>query len=465
MGAAGHAAGGAAGGGWVRLLRDARFRTVFLFGMASGLPAPLVFATLSIWLRQEGISRTSIGLLGAVTTPYAINFLWAPLVDRLRLPVLHRLLGQRRSWLLACQLALLAPVVLMGLQEPAQSAWLLAAAALAVSVLSATQDVAIDAYRIEVLEPGEWGAGAAVATWGWHAGAYVTGAGALYAAAWGGWPAAYALGAAAIAAVATAVLFAPEPRRPGAPAAPGEAAGGGAGRLARAAEWLRGAAVAPLAEFFRRLGWMAALTLAVIVLYKFGDAMLGRMAGVFYVDLGFSTTEIASFSKTIGLAATLLGVAVGGWVCTRIGVMRAMLLGAVLMMATNLAFALLAAAGKDLQVFAAVVFMDNLTGGMATTAFVAYLSGLCNVAFTATQYALLASLGNFARIQLGLVSGWAVDALGDWTLFFVAVGAASLPAIALLRMLARRLPADGRAPAGPGSGRASADVGGARDAT
>ena len=186
---------------------------------------------------------------------------------------------------------------------------------------------------------------------------------------------------------------------------------------------------------------MAVLVLAVIVFYKFGDAMLGRMAGVFYVDLGFTKIEIANYTKSVGLAATLLGVGVGGWVCIRLGVMRAMFFGAVLMMVTNLAFALLASSGKDFGLLATVVFFDNLTGGMATTAFVAYLSGLCNVAFTATQYALLASLGNFARIQLGSVSGWAVDALGgDWTLFFIGVGAMSIPAIALLWLLVRLMP-------------------------
>ena len=206
-------------------------------------------------------------------------------------------------------------------------------------------------------------------------------------------------------------------------------------------DWIRTAAVAPVVDFFGRLGWDAALVLAVIVFYKFGDAMLGRMAGVFYVDLGFTKIEIANYTKTVGLAATLLGVGVGGWVTIKLGIMRAMFLGAVLMMVTNLAFALLAASGRDFELLATVVFFDNLTGGLATTAFVAYLSGLCNVAFTATQYALLASLGNFARIQLGSVSGWAVDALGgDWTLFFIAVGAVSIPAILLLWGLVRVMP-------------------------
>ena len=163
------------------------------------------------------------------------------------------------------------------------------------------------------------------------------------------------------------------------------------------------------------------------------------MAGVFYVDLGFSKIEIANYSKSIGLFATLLGVGVGGWVCTRVGVIRAMYLGAALMMVTNLSFGLLAHTGKDFGFLAGVVFFDNLTGGAATTAFVAYLSGLCNVAFTATQYALFASLGNFARIQLGSISGWAVDILsGEWSLFFVLVAVTSLPSIFLLWFLTKR---------------------------
>lgn len=426
-------AGGADGATapWSARLRDPRFRTIFLFGMASGLPSSLVFATLSIWLREEGISRTSIGLFGAVATPYAINFLWAPLVDRFRLPYIGRRLGQRRSWILLCQVLIVPAVLLMGLQNPGTSAAAMAAFALAMTILSATQDVAIDAYRIEILKEDEYGAGAAVAIYGWHTGAFLTGAGALYVAAGGGWAAAYAAAAGVIGLVATAVFFAREPAHPPEREAP----------AANVADWLRRAAVEPLAEFFRRLGWIAALVLAVIVFYKFGDAMLGRMSGVFYVDLGFSKVDIANYTKTVGLAATLLGVAIGGWVTVRLGVMPAMFLGAFLMMATNLSFALLAHAGRDFELLATVVFFDNLTGGMATTAFVAYLSGLCNVAFTATQYALLASLGNFARIQLGSVSGWAVDALGgDWTLFFVLVGGASLPAIGLLWLLVALTP-------------------------
>ena len=172
-------------------LRDPRFRTIFFLGMASGLPSSLVFATLSIWLREEGISRTSIALIGAVATPYAINFLWAPLVDRLRLPFLCARIGQRRSWILTCQLLLVPVVIVMGSQDPKTAVAALAACALLVSFLSATQDVAIDAYRVEILKPEEYGAGAAIAIYGWHTGAFLTGAGALYVATAGGWTAAY----------------------------------------------------------------------------------------------------------------------------------------------------------------------------------------------------------------------------------------------------------------------------------
>jgi PAT family beta-lactamase induction signal transducer AmpG len=409
---------------------DRRMAVIFFFGMASGLPSSLVFATLSIWLREEGLSRTAIGLLGIVATPYAINFLWAPLVDRLRLPALG-LLGQRRAWILSCQLALCVAIVGMGLGDPVAAPLTLAIWALAVAFVSATQDVAIDAYRVEVLEPEQYGAGAALAVYGWHMGAFLSGAGVLYVAEFHGWSWGYGFAAGCLGLTMLITLLAAEPAHP---AEMNQTA-------PNAIMWLREAAVAPLIDFVRRLGWVAALVIVAIVLYKFGDAMLGRMTGTFYVDLGLTKIEIVEYTKTVGLVATLLGVFLGGITCARLGTMRALMLGAVLMMITNLAFALLALFGKEPSLIATVVFFDNLTGGMATSAFVAYLSGLCNVAFTATQYALLASLGNFARIQLGAISGWAVDSLGgDWALFFVLVAATSLPSLAVLWWMLKRFP-------------------------
>ena len=414
----------------IAVYRDRRMAFIFFFGMASGLPSSLVFATLSIWLREEGLSRTAIGLLGIVATPYAINFLWAPLVDRLRLPALGAL-GQRRAWILSCQAALCIAMVGMGLGDPIAAPIALAGWALAVAFVSATQDVAIDAYRVEILEPEQYGAGAALAVYGWHMGAFLSGAGVLYVAAFHGWSWGYGFAAGCLALTTVVTLLAPEPDHPAEMTKPAR----------NAAIWLRQAAIEPLAEFVRRLGRVALLVIVAIVLYKFGDAMLGRMTGTFYVDLGLTKIEIVNYTKTVGLAATLLGVFMGGIACARLGTMRALMLGAVLMMVTNLAFALLALFGKEPSLIATVVFFDNLTGGMATSAFVAYLSGLCNVAFTATQYALLASLGNFARIQLGAISGWAVDALGgDWALFFVLVAATSLPSLAVLVWMLKRFP-------------------------
>ena len=407
--------------------RDRRFAVIFALGVASGLPSSLVFATLSIWLREEGLSRTAIGLFGAVATPYAINFLWAPVLDHARLPVLGAL-GRRRSWIVAAQALLCLAIAAMALTDPTERPLALAAAALAVAILSATQDVAIDAYRVEILEPETYGAGAAVAVLGWYLGAFVSGAGALYLADAASWQTAYLGAAGLIAALMAVPLLAAEPEaRTAAPPAQ------------RVVEWLRHAVVGPFAEFFRRLGCIAALVIAFIVFYKLGEAMLGRMAGVFYVDLAFTKVEIANYAKTVGLAGTLIGVVLGGAICARVRVTTALFAGGIAMASTNLLFALLAWTGKDHGLLAAAVFLDNLTGGLATSAFVAFLSGLCNRDFTATQYALLASIGNFARIQLGALSGWAVDRMdGDWAAFFVLTTLAVLPGLALLLLVVRR---------------------------
>jgi PAT family beta-lactamase induction signal transducer AmpG len=347
----------------------------------------------------------------------------------LRLPGIGSLLGQRRSWILLCQIALAIAIIAMGLAEPRIAPLTLAALALAVAVISATQDIAIDAYRIEILDEAQYGAGSAAAIYGWHLGAFASGAGVLYVATFGGWTVAYGVVGACMLALTAATLLVREPER--------EAAETGSGVFAV----LYGAAIAPLVDFFARYRGMALMILLLIVLYKFGDAMLGRMAGVFYVDLAFSKIDIANYAKTLGLIGLLLGVFAGGVMCARFGIMRALLFGAVLMMLTNLLFAGLAATGKNYPMLATAVFFDNLTAGMGTSAFVAYLSSLCNIAYTATQYALLASLGNLARIQLSLGAGWVVDSLGgNWAVFFILTAAAALPGLILLVWMMRRFP-------------------------
>ncbi|THF57698.1 AmpG family muropeptide MFS transporter [Pseudothauera rhizosphaerae] len=424
-----------------------RMLTLLALGFSSGLPAPLVFSNLSIWLRDEGVSRTDIGLFALAATPYAINFLWAPVLDHLRLPWLTERFGRRRGWALATQVALMGAVLWMSSAAPAQHLWMMAVATLLVTTASATQDIVIDAYRIDVLEPEQYGAGSAVAIWGWHLGGTVVGgAGGLVLAQHFGWQAAYQVLALAVLVGMVAILLSPEPAR-GVPRAVAAAEEAVRVRLARrlpaapaaVAAWLYNAVAAPFAEFMRREGWV--LVLVFVFVFKFGDAMLGRMSGVFYRELGFSLTDIAEVSKLYGFAANLAGVFLGGVLAARIGVLRALFVAGVLAAATNLTYAALAVVGQQKWMLAVAVVSDNFTGGLVTVAFVAYLSGLCNVAYTATQYALLSSLGNLSRIWLSASAGYVVDRLdGDWATFFILCAGLALLGLPLLVWLMRRFP-------------------------
>jgi MFS transporter, PAT family, beta-lactamase induction signal transducer AmpG len=429
--------------------RDARMATLLALGFSSGLPAPLVFTNLSIWLRDEGVSRTDIGLFALVATPYAINFLWAPLVDRMRLPFFTARFGRRRGWTLAMQLLLVVAIATLAQAQPAANLYAVAMAALFVTFVSATQDVVIDAYRIDVLEPERYGAGSAAAIWGWHlGGTLVGGAGGLYLAQVFGWNTAYLALAAAVSVGIVAILLAPEPAaRPSRDTLAREErvsalihrAGWLRGRLGDAGAWFYAAAVAPFADFMRRDGWL--LILVFIVVFKFGDALLGRMSGVFYRELGFDLVQIAEVMKIYGFFANGIGVLAGGLLVARLGLFRALFVAGLLAAATNLTYSWLAMSGNDPLVFRAAVVSDNFTSGLATVAFVAYLSSLCNVAYTATQYALLASLGNLGRIWLSAASGWMVDGLdGNWAVFFALTAAIALLGLPLLLVLMRRFP-------------------------
>jgi MFS transporter, PAT family, beta-lactamase induction signal transducer AmpG len=429
--------------------RDRRMATLLALGFASGLPAPLVFTNLSIWLRDEGVSRTDIGLFALAATPYAINFLWAPLVDRLRLPYFSARFGRRRGWALFTQVLLLGAIVLLSRAQPGVDLLAVAAAVLLVTFMSATQDVVIDAYRIDVLSPEQYGAGSAAAIWGWHlGGTLIGGAGGLYLAQAFGWNTAYLLLAAGVGVGMLAILLSPEPPyRPPVETVEHEARVAALfervawlrGGLATAATWLYGAVVAPFVDFMKRQGWV--LILVFIVVFKFGDALLGRMSGVFYRELGFSLTEIAEVMKIYGFIANGIGVLAGGVLVARIGLFRALFIAGLLAAATNLTYSWLAASGNDPLVFRIAVISDNFTGGLATVAFVAYLSSLCNVAYTATQYALLASAGNLGRIWLSASSGWMVDQLdGDWAVFFAMTAGIALLGLPLLLVLMRRYP-------------------------
>jgi MFS transporter, PAT family, beta-lactamase induction signal transducer AmpG len=310
---------------------------------------------------------------------------------------------------------------------------------LAIAFLSASQDIVIDAYRIEILGEREQGAGAAATQAGYRVGLLASGAGALFIASAFGWYAAFLAMAALMGLSMLIVLIAPEPAVDA-----GVAAHRGDPLGARIFAQLKLAVVDPLAEFFSRSGWLPIL--AFILLYKFGDAFAGVMANPFYVEMGFTKVEIASVSKVFGLLATLAGVFIGGAVVARIGVLRALLWCGILQMLSNLMFAAQALAGHDIVVLFATIGLENFSGGMGSAAFVAYLSMLCNLAYTATQYALLSSFMAFGRTALSSTSGW-LAAHVDWVLFFAISTALALPGLLLLLWMMRRYPAPRMSPA------------------
>jgi PAT family beta-lactamase induction signal transducer AmpG len=409
-----------------------RLLAVLFMGFGSGLPLPLTFGTLTFWLAESGVSRTTIGLLALVGTAYSLKFLWAPLVDRLPLGLLTRRLGRRRGWALAVQAPLALAILALGFTDPRVDPGATALVALVIAVLSATQDIVVDAYRIEMLRPDEQGAGAAATQWGYRFGMIVSSAGALYAAEFGGWRFAFATMAAFMLVGMVAVLLTPEPAAE-APAPRSRADSIGA----RLAAWIAAAAVGPFREFMGRKGWAAILVF--VVLYKFGDALAGVMANPFYVAMGFSRLEVANISKVFGVAATLAGVAAGGMLVHRHGLARALILCGVLQAVSNLMYVVQALAGHDVALLTATIGIENFAGGMGSAAFVAYLSGLCNVAYTATQYALLSSLATVGRTTLSAGGGWLSLQL-DWPLFFLVTTLAALPGIAMAVWVMRRFP-------------------------
>lgn len=430
-----------------------RMVVVFMLGVCSGLPNGLITGTLGVWLREHGLTRTDIGVVGLIGLVYAINFLWAPLLDRLRPWGLGRL-GRRRGWIFLFQVGLIIALAqLLGVDPLANLRGLVLVIA-AIAILSASQDVVIDAYRVEYLHKDEYAAGSAMATMGWMTGATVlAGFTTLHLSGPLGWPLAYLSVGAVLLVGPLVVILAGEPK------VPAEAL-----RHDTALSWgqrLQDTLVEPFMEFLRRPhAW---LVLAFILLFKLGEAMLGRMTGVFYVDLGFTAGEIANYSKALGTGAMLVGGAVGGVVAKRYGLFRALLGSAIAMAATNLLYVWLALAGKDFQILALAVVADNFTTGLSLSIFVAFVSSLCNVAFTATQYALLASLANFAMRGAASLGGITVDWLeksrlvagaGEaWASFFLLTAVLALPGIVLLVMLGRRLPImrPPSAPAGSGA--------------
>ncbi|WP_288638711.1 MFS transporter [Comamonas kerstersii] len=403
-------------------------------GFSAGLPLLLVLGTLSFWLREAGINRTTIGYLSWVALAYAFKWMWSPLVDRMPLPLLTRALGRRRSWLLLSQLMIMGGLVGMALSDPLTALNPIIWCALAVAFGSATQDIALDAFRIESADADHQAALAATYQTGYRLAMIWAGAGALWLAArvqgqvegymQQAWQVAYLVMAASMLVGMVTVLCSREPNPAPLPPSKG------------LMDWLRGALVAPFADFIRRYRWQAALVLSLIAVYRISDVVMGIMANPFYVDMGFSKDEVAAVTKVFGVVMTLLGAFVGGAMAMRWGVMRVLMLGAVLSAASNLLFAWLSTRGHDLTGLTLVVSADNLAGGIASAAFIAYLSSLTNVQYSATQYALFSSMMMLAPKWLAGFSGQFVDAYG-YVHFFVGTACLGLPVLVLVALASR----------------------------
>lgn len=410
-----------------------RMAVIFALGFVSGLPLALTASTLTAWLSDAHIDRAAIGLFAAVATPYAFKFLWAPLVDGLRVPLLSRLLGRRRGWMLLTQLLLVAAIAAMAALDPAQAVQYTALAAVVVATLSATQDIVIDAYRVESLLPEEQGAGAAAATFGYRIGMLASGAGALALAELHGWHSTYLVMACLMGVGVVVTLMAKEAPQTDAVHAASQDID--APVIRRVTQFVRVSVVAPFVDFMQRPHWLAVL--AFVILYKLGDAFMGVMFNPFLLDLGFTKMQIATVVKLYGLWATIVGAFLGGIVVARLGMFRALLISGFTHMLTNLLLVVQAHLGADVHFLTVSIVSENLTGGMSTTAFIAYLGALCRTHYTATQYALLSSLAAFGRTWLSTPSGALAQKVG-WEWFFAIASLMAVPGLVLLVWLERK---------------------------
>jgi MFS transporter, PAT family, beta-lactamase induction signal transducer AmpG len=436
--------------GWMQALRvyaQARVASMLFLGFSAGLPFYLVFSTLSAWLRQAGIQRSTIGMLSWVGILYSIKFLWAPLVDRMPLPVLHRLLGRRRSWMLLAQLGIVAGLATLADSNPAAGVTSMALAALGVAFCAATQDIALDAWRIESAEVSQQGAMVAAYQIGYRVALISGSAGALGIAGRSNWHASYstmaALGGVGI--ITTLLIREPHPA----------VAAVGAQREARvidwlersahwpqwarhAGEWFIAAVICPLTDFFQRYGRLAIVTLCFIGAYRLTEFTMGSMANPFYIDHGYTLQQIATVVKVYGLLMAMLGVLMAGAFVAKFGLTRSLVLGSALLMASNLAFAMLATTREPSVLGLGLVNgLDNLAIAAQGVALIAFLSSLTSERYTATQYALFSSLYALPGKILEGTSGFVVDHVG-YTVFFTYTAALSLPGLVLLYFLNRR---------------------------
>jgi MFS transporter, PAT family, beta-lactamase induction signal transducer AmpG len=390
-------------------LLNPRVVTVLFLGFSSGLPLALSGGTLQAWLTVEDVDIKTIGLFSLVGLPYTLKFLWSPLMDRFVIPIF----GRRRGWIALTQLALIGLILGMSVTSPQNGLWFLALLAFCLTFVSASQDVAIDAYRTEVLREPERGMGAAVSVTGYRVAMLVSGALALILSEYLGWRATYMLMALIMSIGVVAVWLGPEPENPGSPPAS-----------------MKDAVEGPFKEFFSRNG--AWSLLALIVLYKLGDAFAGSLTTTFLIrGVNFSVGEVGAINKGMGLASTIIGALFGGVLMARLRLFKALLIFGILQAVSNLSFMVLALVGKSYPLMIFTIAFENLAGGMGTAAFVAFLMVLCNHNYTATQFALLSALAALGRVFVGPLSGVLVDGMG-WAVFFFTTFLFALPGLVLL---------------------------------
>jgi PAT family beta-lactamase induction signal transducer AmpG len=408
---------------------------MFVLGFSAGLPLMLVLGTLSFWLREAGIERATIGYLSWVGLVYGFKWVWAPLVDRLPIPFLTRWMGRRRSWLLFAQLLITGGLVGMALHDPRLHLQPIVWCALMVAFGSATQDIALDALRIESADVDRQAALAAAYQTGYRLAMIWAGAGVLWIAAGaeisgaaayqhGAWQVAYLVMAASMLAGMVTVLFSKEPIRIVLPPAK------------NMREWVHSTLIGPFSEFFSRYRWQAVLILSLISVYRISDVVMGIMANPFYVDMGYTKIEVATVSKIYGVVMTLAGAFIGGVLSMRVGVMRVLMLGAILSAGSNLLFSWLAGHGHDVNALIFVISADNLSSGIASAAFIAYLSSLTNINYSATQYAIFSSIMLLLPKFLAGYSGTYVDKFG-YANFFTATALLGVPVVILVFLASR----------------------------
>jgi PAT family beta-lactamase induction signal transducer AmpG len=429
-------------------LLDSRFLIAYLVGISSGFPWVLHGSILTLWLQSEGLSRSAIGYIGVISASYAINWIWAPLVDRLKLPVLHRLFGQRRSWILFCQGLLILFMFAISTADPGVNLFLVGICALGIAVTSATQDVAVDAYRVMLFSRDEMDEkipyASAIATAGWWSGyGFIGGAIALTL---GGesiglaWPEVYRAMIIFMLVLMVAVMFSPNPMT-----AFDEQNLSSSGEevysVPQASGWLKNTIVNPFAEFFGRTGFKLGLGILLFLFsFRLGEAMLGRMSLVFYVELGFTTEQIAFYQKFFGGLLTIIFSLIGAFINTRFGIIRGMLVGGIAMASSNLLFAIMAQVGPEPLLFMLTLLIDNFTQALATVCAISFISYFASRVFTGTQFALMTSISNFGRTTLAASSGAIVDGLGgNWALFFIITALMVIPALLILIWVGRML--------------------------